>query len=80
MNGNKWREKPAQNKARKSLQLFVKNCSLGGLNASNDQCFRSYIHHSSKLLEFAKDKAIRIHQLRETDKKTHPRSARDWCE
>lgn len=59
MNGNKWREKPAQNKAKKSCQLFVKNCSLGGLNALNDQCFRSYIRHSSKLLEFAKDKALR---------------------
>jgi len=33
MNGNKWRENPAQNKAKKNLQLLVKNCSLGGLNA-----------------------------------------------
>ena len=31
MNGNKGRVKPAQNKAMKNLQLFVKHYSLGGL-------------------------------------------------
>ena len=50
-NGNKWREKLAQNlnKARKDLQLLVKNCSLGGLNALHDQ-LRNFIRHSRKLL------------------------------
>ena len=51
-NGNKWREKLAQNinKAREDLQLLVKNCSLGGLNALHDRNLRNFIRHSRKLL------------------------------
>jgi len=59
MKGNNWGGKPAQNKARKNLQLLVKNCSLGGLNAFNCRSLNDFICRRSTLLERAKDKVLR---------------------
>ena len=59
MNGNKWGGKPAQNNTRKNLQLLVKNCSLGGLNALNGRSLNDFISYSSILLGGAKDKVLR---------------------
>lgn len=59
MKGNKWQEKPAQNKAsRKNLQLLVKYCSLGSLNNLNRQRLSYLISRGSKLLEQAKDEVL----------------------
>ena len=66
MNSNNSREKLALNKAKKNLQLFVKNCNLGGLNALNGQSLRDFIRHRSKLLERAKDKVLRYVKVMNT--------------
>jgi len=49
MNGNIWREKPPQTKERKNLQLLVKNCSLGSLDALKGRSLSNFVDIRSKL-------------------------------